>query len=139
MGACPEAIEWVGTRTLKKAWAECQRGDWMLWLVHKNYGKPGWPKYRQVVLCACEVAEQALRYVPKYDERPRLAIEAARRCAKNPTNDNKAAAKSAAKAAASVAWAAAWAAASAASADIVRKWLKLAKAELGEARERRKK
>jgi hypothetical protein len=35
MGACPEAIEWVGTRTLRQAWNECERGDWMAWLTQK--------------------------------------------------------------------------------------------------------
>ena len=33
MNACPEAIVWVGDRTLQQAWAECERGDWMAWLT----------------------------------------------------------------------------------------------------------
>ena len=32
LGACEEAREWVGARTLEQAWAECVRPDWMLWL-----------------------------------------------------------------------------------------------------------
>ena len=32
LGACKDAREWVGTRTLAEAWAECERLDWMLWL-----------------------------------------------------------------------------------------------------------
>ena len=32
LGACKEAREWVGGRTLAEAWAECKRPDWMLWL-----------------------------------------------------------------------------------------------------------
>ena len=32
IGACDEAREWVGDRTLNQAWAECVRPDWMLWL-----------------------------------------------------------------------------------------------------------
>ena len=35
MNACPAAVEWVGERTLKQAWAECERGDWMLWFAAK--------------------------------------------------------------------------------------------------------
>ena len=32
LGACADAREWVGDRTLDQAWAECERPDWMLWL-----------------------------------------------------------------------------------------------------------
>ena len=32
LGACEEAREWVGDRTLEQAWAECESPDWMLWL-----------------------------------------------------------------------------------------------------------
>ena len=32
LGACAEAREWVGSRTLAEAWAECERPDWLLWL-----------------------------------------------------------------------------------------------------------
>lgn len=30
LGACPEAVRWVGDRDLATAWAECERADWML-------------------------------------------------------------------------------------------------------------
>ena len=33
MAACYAATEWVGRRSLARAWAECPRGDWMLWLA----------------------------------------------------------------------------------------------------------
>ena len=33
MDACQEAIDWVENRTIKEAWTDCQRGDWMLWLL----------------------------------------------------------------------------------------------------------
>ena len=36
MNACQEAIDWVGNRTLKQAWDECERGDWMLWFASKS-------------------------------------------------------------------------------------------------------
>ena len=31
-GACWPALQWVGTKTLAQAWAECPRGEWMRWL-----------------------------------------------------------------------------------------------------------
>lgn len=33
--ACPEAIKWAGRRSLKTAWAKCERVDWMLWLAYE--------------------------------------------------------------------------------------------------------
>lgn len=33
MEACPEAVEWVGNKTLEEAWAECGRFDWMWWVA----------------------------------------------------------------------------------------------------------
>lgn len=33
MKACPEAVAWVGDKTLQQAWTECERGDWMTWLT----------------------------------------------------------------------------------------------------------
>ena len=35
-GACAPAVEWVGDRDIATAWAECPRGDWMLWLESKS-------------------------------------------------------------------------------------------------------
>jgi len=35
MNACPEAIDWVGDKTLKQAWDQCERGDWMMWLAKR--------------------------------------------------------------------------------------------------------
>jgi hypothetical protein len=36
MEACSEAIEWVKTQKNKtKAWQNCKRGDWMLWLAER--------------------------------------------------------------------------------------------------------
>lgn len=35
VSACMESIEWVGRRGVKRAWAECPRSDWMLWLLHR--------------------------------------------------------------------------------------------------------
>lgn len=33
LNACLAAIEWVDYRDHATAWAECQRGDWMLWVA----------------------------------------------------------------------------------------------------------
>ena len=79
--ACSEAIEWASDKDLSQVWEQCPRGDWLLWLSGKMADKPGWPTRKDVVLAACACAERALKYVRKGEERPRIAIETARRWA----------------------------------------------------------
>lgn len=54
LGACADAIVWAETQPdLATAWAECERGDWMLWLAGRCSGDPGSASRKQVVLAAC--------------------------------------------------------------------------------------
>ncbi len=116
LDACGDAVKWVGDRDLKTAWEQCERVDWMLWLAYKL--ELGTRAERIHVTCDC--AETALQYVSAGEERPRLAILAARKYADNPTEENRAAAwaagaaGAAARDAAWAAWDAAWAAGDAA-------------------------
>lgn len=55
--ACEEAIAWVGDRTLARAWAECERGDWLLWLAHH-----AGVDRRLFVIAATDCAALALPY-----------------------------------------------------------------------------
>ena len=82
LGACADAREWVGDRTLDQAWAECERPDWMLWL-HARSGSADAAAYAALARKWAEATWAA------------SAAEAA---------------ASAAWAAAAAAWAAAWAA-----------------------------
>ena len=87
IGACAEAVEWVGARTRAQALRDCERADWMLWLLFTEAGQPGRPTIQTAYLCTCDCAETALRYVPAGEDRPRLAIEARRRwCAGEATD-----------------------------------------------------
>jgi len=117
LGACNDAVNWVGERDLATAWAECERADWMLWLCGRMIGKDGWPTHQQIVLVVCLCAETALpifeKKYPKND-RPRKVIEAARAWANG--TGTKAQARAAVAAAADAAYAA-YAAAVAAAAD----------------------
>jgi len=72
LNACGEARRWVGKKSLKTAWHQCNRGDWMLWLAAS-----GGVDRRLVVLAACQCARQALRHVPEGETRPLRAIEMA--------------------------------------------------------------
>lgn len=37
--ACIEGLNWAGKRTLRQIWDECQRADWIVWLVER-FGVP---------------------------------------------------------------------------------------------------
>lgn len=78
---CPEALTWLGKRTsIKRTRLRCQRADWMLWLA----GRLG--LHREAVFAACDIAEGALAaHWHRDDDRPALAISAARAWAADPT------------------------------------------------------
>ena len=80
--ACDEARDWVATQPdAATAWAACPRGNWLVWLLGELHVRGA--LYRQtLVLAACACAETALCHVAAGDDRPRLAIEAARRWAR---------------------------------------------------------
>ena len=93
--ACREAIEYFDEKKLSLS-----ASDWIRHLIKKD--KLEWAnwfivrcmKYKQYVSYAVYAAEQVIHiYEKKYpdDKRPREAIEAAKRCIKNPSRKNKAA------------------------------------------------
>ena len=78
LDACGEAVRFAGKfKSGQSAWDNSVRGDWMLWLVGKTSGKPMSVKRKNLVLCACECARLALKYVPKGEDRPLKCIETA--------------------------------------------------------------
>ena len=113
MHACSEAVEWVAHRGIVKAWRECPRGDWMLWLA----GRLDIDR-KLLVLAACDCAETALKYVPDGEDRPAKCVQVTRNwCNGTATIDEvRAARRDAAAAYADAADAAAYAAAYAAAA-----------------------
>jgi hypothetical protein len=71
LDACGEAITYAKTRrTLKTAWTNCERGDWLLWLA----GRLGIDR-KLLVRAACDCARLAMKYTT--DPRPLRAIETA--------------------------------------------------------------
>ena len=76
-----EAIEWAEQYDgLQEAWTQCERGDWMLWLV----GRMAKSKRdrQQLALAACACARLALPYVPVGETHPLHAIEITERWAR---------------------------------------------------------
>jgi len=125
MGACPEAVEWVGTRTLEQAWATCQRGEWMAWLTHRlqldsrkaaaDIAERVWYQVKPESRLACAWAIDAARRGADAKE----MAAAGDACADAAWADARAATWAAAMAASrGDAWAAAWAAASWAAAGV---------------------
>ena len=74
--ACDPAMDWLGDRDSSQMWADCERPDWLLWWAGHTVPR------QELVLAACDCAETALRFVPEGEDRPRMAIETARRCAR---------------------------------------------------------
>jgi len=70
--ACRESLKWLEGRDLTQAWAECERGDWLLW----HAAKAGIDRKR-LVMAACACARLALVHVRAGEEGPRITIETA--------------------------------------------------------------
>jgi len=63
MAPCREAIEWAKNQPNKQAaWDQCERGDWMLWLLGGLSGPSGSEKRKKLVLASCDCAATALKY-----------------------------------------------------------------------------
>ena len=101
-----------------KIYDECDRGEWLIWLLRKS-GNLDKPKAVELaIVCAQHVLEIFEKKYPD-DKRPRKAIEALLEWLKHPTEANRKSAAGAADAAAAAAYAAAYAADAKAS---ERKW-----------------
>lgn len=59
--ACAEAREWVGTRTAREAWEQCERADWLLAWAHRTPVNPyhAVAAARRASVAAAEVAAEA--------------------------------------------------------------------------------
>lgn len=58
LGACGDAVRWCRTqKSLKAAWKNCTRGDWMLWLIGRTTKSAPWSDERKpLAACAAECA-----------------------------------------------------------------------------------
>jgi len=64
LNACSEAVCWAGTQAdMADLWANCERADWMLWLLGKKSGEPHSPARKKLVGCASECAATSIRFV----------------------------------------------------------------------------
>jgi hypothetical protein len=79
---CGEAVKWLSSYDdPQTAWNECQRADWMLWLLGNQITSPPWSEDRKPLLSCClEMAETVKHLWPvDYKDRIGSAIVALRR------------------------------------------------------------
>ncbi len=106
---CEDAIAWAEQYDSEAdAWRECNRGDWMAWLLGMFRGEPESDRRKKLVLCLCEVARLTLPvYEKQYprDNRVRHCIDVTEQWARGVVTDSSVfvAASAAAYAAASAA------------------------------------
>lgn len=74
LNACDEAIEWLSefAGSPEEAWLQCERGDWMLWLLDELQADR-----KKLVWTACQCARPALQFIPSNESRPKQAIKVA--------------------------------------------------------------
>ena len=79
LDACREAVEWANIHPdLAAAWAACERGDWMLWLIGKTINQePEHDDRKRLVFAACRCARLALPHTK--DPRVLACIETCER------------------------------------------------------------
>jgi len=77
--ACEGAIKWVKNRSIKRAFKECQRGDWMLWYAYRNREKLGLEDMKLITLAKVKCA-RLVQYLMK-DERSLKALDVAEKFA----------------------------------------------------------
>lgn len=69
--ACKIAREWNAGRTLSQCWKDCERGDWMLWLMKRS----NMCDLRTLTLAKARCAELAKPYMK--DQRSLAALQSA--------------------------------------------------------------
>ena len=99
---CEEGLDWLQDKTLEEMWAECKRGDWMLWTYAVLY-----PNNKRELTLARGHCANTVRYLMK-DKGSISAVDAAIAFGEGRIDRGEL------KAAASAAYAASYAAASAA-------------------------
>ena len=124
LNACQDAKLWAAGKTLSQAWQECQRADWMLWLLGRSQIDK-----KTIATIAVEFAEQCSVNAKEYPAVAECITTVKKYLSGQATQEELAAAESSAwssvlaaesaaeLAARAAAWAAAWAAWAARAAD----------------------
>lgn len=87
VGACREALKWVGTRTARRAWLECDRANWLVWWAMSTEAN----RREDVVLVVCQCLRRAALRLPAGENRPQAALAAVESLLISPTAEHAAA------------------------------------------------
>ena len=98
LNACQEAKQWAAGKTLSQAWVECNRPDWMLWLL----GRSSINK-KTIATIAVEFAETCVHNAKDYPAFAECITTVKKYLSGQATQEELAAAESSALAAAEVA------------------------------------
>jgi hypothetical protein len=81
IGACRDAVEWCrGHPTLEAAWAVCERGEWMLWLLGRlDRSKPWSDERKPLIACVVECAALAPEAGEDYELARQWCLDATER------------------------------------------------------------
>jgi len=73
-----EASRWIQDNgyNLQQAWANCNRADWMIWLLARKAGELGWPSKPEVIKLVCKLARKSLPFASNRRGGIKQAIEA---------------------------------------------------------------
>jgi NifU-like protein involved in Fe-S cluster formation len=66
LGACKEAIRWVGNKTLQEAWQQCSKFTWMITLLKAMEEKKGWLIKEEVDILERHADIVYLEYIAKH-------------------------------------------------------------------------
>jgi hypothetical protein len=73
---CSDGLEWAKEyKSFKLAWADCQRGDWMLWFLGRHCKTVN--QRKRLVYTACQCARLTSPYIDNGELRPLKAVETA--------------------------------------------------------------
>jgi len=61
-GACDKGIDWVGNRSARRVWDECEHPGWMLWFIVEIFDEDVWKeihslyqsRFRECSGCGCD-------------------------------------------------------------------------------------
>ncbi|MHA1372072.1 MAG: hypothetical protein ACTSRA_20425 [Promethearchaeota archaeon] len=87
INACSPAINWVNDRGIKKAFKECQRGNWMLWYAYKNRERLGLEDMKLITLAKVKCARLAQHLMR--DERSLKALDVAEKFAQGKATEKE--------------------------------------------------
>src|SRR6478735_1738940 len=104
---CSDGIKFAEKfETMSEVWEACERPDWLFWILENHAPL----EKEQSVRLSITFAESCISNWNLDDDRPALAIQAAKNWLENPSEENQSAAWSVWSAARSAAWSA-WSAA----------------------------